>query len=202
MKKTTVRGRRPAGSGSREAVLEAARRQFLADGYQSVTMRSIAAEAGVDAALVSYYFGSKSALFGEAMRLAVNPPAVVDEVLRGDPADLPQRLLRALLTIWDDPETGGPLLTLVAAAGQDPALARLLRELFEREMVARVAKALGGDAAAKQRAGFVAVLMGGLVFTRYVLQIGPVASASIDEVVEMLAPALRAVLWPPAEANG
>ena len=178
-------------------MLDAARRQFLADGYQSVTMRSIAAEAGVDAALVSYYFGSKSALFGEAMRLAVDPPAVVEEVLRGDPADVPERLLRGLLEIWDDPETGGPLLTMVAAAGQDPALARLLRELFEREMVARVANALGGDAEAEQRAGFVAVLMGGLVFTRYVLRIGPVASASIDEVVERLAPALRTMLGAP-----
>lgn len=194
MKKTTVRGRRPAGSGSREAVLEAARRQFLANGYQSVTMRSIAAEAGVDPALVSYYFGSKSALFGKAMRLVVNPPAVVDEALRGDPAKLPERLLRGALTIWDDPETSGPLLPMVAAAGQDPALARLLRELFEREMIARVATALGGDAEAKRRAGYVAVLMGGLVFTRYILKIGPVASASVDEVVEMLAPPLRAVL--------
>jgi AcrR family transcriptional regulator len=196
--KKSVRGRRPGESGSRDAVLAAARRQFLADGYKAVTMRSIAAEAGVDVALVSYYFGSKSALFGAAMSWAVNPMDVVDEVLHGDRAELAERFVRRLLSIWDDPEAGSPVLAMVAAAGQDPALAALLRELFERELIARLAAALGGDDEARQRAGYVAVVMGGLVFTRHILRIGPVATASVDDIVGRIAPALRAVLDPPA----
>lgn len=198
MLKKPARGRRPGESGSRDAVLEAARRQFMADGYKAVTMRSIAAEAGVDVALVSYYFGSKSALFGAAMSWSVNPMDVVEDVLRGDRADLAERFVQRLLSIWDDPETGSPVLAMVAAAGQDLALAALLRELFERELIDRLAAAFGGDQEARQRAGYVAVLMGGLVFTRYILQLGPVATASIDDIVGRVAPALRAVLDPPS----
>jgi hypothetical protein len=57
-------GRRPGDSGTREAVLAAAQRQFSKLGYDRTTMRSIATEAGVDQKLVGYFFGSKQALLG------------------------------------------------------------------------------------------------------------------------------------------
>lgn len=194
----TARGRRPGGgSDSRQAVLDAAHRLFLAEGYQSVTMRSIAAEAGVDVALVSYYFGSKQALFGAAMRLAANPAEVIGEVLRGGRADLAQRLLRALVTTWDDPARGGPLRTLVGAAGQEPGVARLLREMFERELIGPLAETVGGRDA-QARAAFVAAQLSGLVFSRYVLEIEPVAAADADDVVRLLGPALEQILEPSA----
>ena len=56
-------GRRPGNSGTREAILEAARRQFADLGYDRTTLRSVAAEAGVDPALVVHFFGSKQQLF-------------------------------------------------------------------------------------------------------------------------------------------
>jgi AcrR family transcriptional regulator len=46
------RGRRPGASDSRQKVLNAARARFARDGYASATIRRIAADAGVDAALV------------------------------------------------------------------------------------------------------------------------------------------------------
>ena len=52
-------GRRPGPSGTREAILAAARRQFAARGYDRTSMRGVAAEAGVDQALVAHFFGSK-----------------------------------------------------------------------------------------------------------------------------------------------
>ena len=55
---------------------------------------------------------------------------------------------------------------------------------------------LGGDEQTRRRAGFAAVELAGLVFTRYILQFEPVASASVDEAVQILAPALRRVLEP------
>ena len=65
-----TRGRRRGSPDTREAILAVARRRFLADGYAPVTMRSIAAEAGVDAALISYFFGSKKRRFSKARALA------------------------------------------------------------------------------------------------------------------------------------
>ena len=193
---TIGRGRRPGRSDTKQAVLEAAHRRFLADGYQAVTMRAIAADAGVDAALVSYFFGSKQALFGEAMELAANPAELIAAALEGDIAGLPARLLRTLLEVWDDPESGAPLRAMISSLGQEPAIARMVREMLEREMIAPIAKRIGGKDA-QIRAGLVATQLGGVVFARYLLQLEPVANATADELVERLAPALACVLQEP-----
>ena len=173
-----------------------AHRRFLAEGYQSVTMRSVAAEAGVDAALISYYFGSKKGLFGAAMALSANPPEVLLAALAGDPQHLPERVLTALLHAWDDPAGGAALRTMVSAAMQEPELARLLREVLEHEIVDRLAEHLTGRSGRVRAAAFVTQLSG-VVFTRYVLAVEPVATMKVDELVRSLSPGLRAALQGP-----
>jgi AcrR family transcriptional regulator len=190
------RGRRPGRPETRAQLLDVARRRFLAEGYQAVTMRSIAAEAGVDAALVSYFFGSKRGLFGAVLALTANPPELLRAALPGDPATLPERVLGALLGAWDDPGQRGPLRVLVTAAVQDPEVARLLTDAFEHEMVDRVADHIGGPHARYRAAAFVSQLAG-LVFSRYVLRLEPLASMTADEITRHLAPGLRAALHGP-----
>jgi Transcriptional regulator len=60
-----ARGRRPKGQGPdlREAILDAAEALFSRHGFYGVTVRQVAAEAGVDTALIHYYFGAKRELF-------------------------------------------------------------------------------------------------------------------------------------------
>jgi AcrR family transcriptional regulator len=177
-------------------VLEVARRRFLADGYQGVTMRSIAAEAGVDVALVSYFFGSKKGLFGAALALSANPPEVLLRALPGDPARLPERVLRSLVDTWDDPAHGDPLRVMVHGAFQDPELARLLKEVLEREIIDRVAEYIGG-AGARYRAAAFATQLSGVILARYILALDPVATMTVDELVRQLAPGLHAALRGP-----
>jgi AcrR family transcriptional regulator len=190
------RGRRPGRPETRAQVLDVARRRFLAEGYQAVTLRSIAAEAGVDVALVSYFFGSKRGLFGATLALTANPPDLLLAALPGDPVSLPERVLAALLGAWDDPEQSGPLRLLVTAAVQEPEVARLLTDAFEHEMVDRVADHIGGPHA-RYRAGAFVAQLAGLVFTRYVLRLQPLASMTADEITRHLAPGLRAALHVP-----
>ena len=61
----TLRGRRPKGQGPdlRQAILNAAEALFSRHGFHGVTVRQVAAEAGVDTALIHYYFGAKRELF-------------------------------------------------------------------------------------------------------------------------------------------
>ena len=66
-------GRRAGESGTREAILAAARAQFADHGYDGATIRTIAAAAGVDPALVHHFHGSKEKLFAAAMRLPSLP---------------------------------------------------------------------------------------------------------------------------------
>lgn len=60
-----LRGRRPKGQGPdlRQAILDAAEALFSRHGFYGVTVRQVASEAGVDTALIHYYFGAKRELF-------------------------------------------------------------------------------------------------------------------------------------------
>jgi AcrR family transcriptional regulator len=60
-----LRGRRPKGQGPdlRQSILDAAEALFSRHGFYGVTVRQVASEAGVDTALIHYYFGAKRELF-------------------------------------------------------------------------------------------------------------------------------------------
>src|SRR4051794_41948858 len=75
------RGRRPAGSDSREEIVVAARRQFGELGYRRASMRGIAAEAGVDPRLILHFFGSKQELFVAVVDLPFDPAITFEQVL-------------------------------------------------------------------------------------------------------------------------
>ena len=59
---------------TRADILAAARRRFAAEGFERTTLRAIAADVGVDAALVIRYFGSKQDLFATATEFRIDLP--------------------------------------------------------------------------------------------------------------------------------
>jgi AcrR family transcriptional regulator len=187
MKQTRKRGPRQDGVQARESILDAARAQFAQHGYGGATLRAIATEAGVDVALVSYYFGSKSGLFVESLRLPVNPATVVDGLLAQGTDGFGERLVTTLLAVWDDPATGGPLVNVLRSASSQ---ADLLREFVERQIVARLAGAIETPDA-ELRAAAIASQVMGLLFLRYVLRVEPIASAVPAEVVALIGPTLQ-----------
>jgi AcrR family transcriptional regulator len=196
MNKSRGRGRPPGRSETRGDILEVARRRFLAEGYDGVSLRSIAAEAGVDVALISYHFGSKKGLFGAAMALAVNPAELLARELDGPLNSLPERIVRTVVAAWEDSESGGSLRAFMQAAVREPDVARLFREMLEREMITRIAERIGG-ADARRRASLAASQIAGLVMARYILGIEPLASMPVDELAQRMAPALRVALAGP-----
>ncbi len=64
-----------ADLGSREKLLKSAEALFAAKGFREVSVREIAAHAGVNSALVGYYFRGKLALFNEVYRAHAAPLA-------------------------------------------------------------------------------------------------------------------------------
>jgi AcrR family transcriptional regulator len=203
MKNSAGRGRRRGQPETRDRIRDVARAHFLADGYRNVTLRTVAAEAGVDVALVSYYFGSKQGLFGAAMALPANPADVLAAVLapRPDPATLAETLSRRVLALWGSSDAGPALRSLGVAALSDPEQNRLVRELVDREIIDRITEylraALGLTAAeAGARAAAFTAQMAGIIFSRYLLGLEPIASMPDDEVVARLAPSLALALNP------
>ncbi len=156
-------------------------------------MRSVAMGAGVDLALVSYYFGSKKGLLSAALALAVNPADILGRAAEGEPALFPQRALHSLLRLWEDAESGAPLRALVAGAAHDAVVANLVKEMVEVELIDTIAARIGG-ANARKRAGAFCAQIAGLLVTRYILRLEPVASMRSDELIQLYSPPLRLVL--------
>ena len=184
-----TRGRRPGPSNTREEILVAARQLFAQRGYQATTMRAIAAEAGVNAALVHHYFGSKEQLLVAAMNLPLNPAAAIRELRDAGPRDqLGERLVRFFVRTWRDPETGQPLQALLRASASSDAGAATMREFVENVMLARLSMLLGIPRL--RLAGGFAQLVG-FALAGTVIGIEPLASASEDELVALLAPSIQ-----------
>ena len=168
-------------------------------GYAQVTLRAIADDAGVDPALINYFFGSKRDLFGAAMALAVNPANTLADLLaEGGLDDFGRRILESLIGIWDNPESRHPLLVLVRSAGSEEHAAEMLRGFVEQELMAPITEHLTGEDALV-RASAVASQLLGLIYARYVLRVEPLASAEPETVVSTLAPGLERLLNPPID---
>ncbi len=66
---------REANMSSRDKLIQSAARLFASKGFREVSVREIAAHAGVNSALVGYYFRGKQALFNEVYRAHAAPLA-------------------------------------------------------------------------------------------------------------------------------
>jgi AcrR family transcriptional regulator len=196
-------GRRPGESGTREAILAAARRHFADEGYGHASLRAIAATAGVDQKLIAHYFGSKQQLFLAVIGLPINPAEVMDRVLAdgGDPAAATARLVDELTAILERPELVQSIAALIRAGATEPEVARLLRQFFPGALIDSVRGRLGpGDPAF--RLNLVGSQIIGLVMARAVVGLEPLASMSPRAVAESVAPGLVRYLIGPLAPHG
>jgi AcrR family transcriptional regulator len=198
---------RPAGeSGTREAIVEAARAQFASHGYQGATIRAIAAAAEVDPALVHHYYGTKEALFAAAMRLPVVPSEVLSAALAADRVGTAgvapgfgARLVRTALTTWESDEVKDTFLGLLRSAVTSEQAAAMLREFLTDTILGTIARVSGtggraSAAEAEYRAAMVATQMLGLGLARLVFRLPAVAGASVDELAASIGPTVERYL--------
>ena len=186
------RGRRRGSPDTRSAILAAARSSFATHGFAGATIRNIATAAGVDAALVHHYFGSKDDLFLAALEVPVDPRQLVGPVVAGPIEEAAERFLGIFLSVWDDPEIR-PSLLAVARGVMDPSAKRLLSEGFLPVVIQPIGVALGIDRP-EHRMPLVASQVIGLILMRYVLQVEPLASMPPDVVVATYAPTIQRYL--------
>jgi AcrR family transcriptional regulator len=186
-------GRRPGVSGTREAILDAARRAFAEQGYQHATVRGVADLAGVDPALVHHYFGTKQGLFVAAVQLPANPVEQLMAVLAEDPSQAGERMVELFLSIWDHAADRSPLLALVRSAVGDEHAAAMLREFITEEVLGQISHRLGSPDA-RLRATLVGSQLIGMAMARYIIRVEPLASAPAAQVVEAIGPTLQRYL--------
>jgi AcrR family transcriptional regulator len=186
-------GRRPGEPATRERIAEAARHLFAERGFDRTSVRAVAAEAGVDPALVHHYFGTKQRLFIEAVDFPIDAAAAIGTLSAGAIDDAGQRLVRFALRLWDDPVVLPRLLGVLRSAVTDPEAARMLGTLFTRQGPVQLVRALGADQP-DLRAELVGTQLVGLAVARHVLRVEPLASADHETIVAAIGPTMQRYL--------
>ncbi|MFZ0139596.1 MAG: TetR family transcriptional regulator [Aeromicrobium sp.] len=191
----TTRSRgRPAGGSTgdtRAAILAAARSQFAARGLNGASLRSIAREAGVDASLISHYFGDKSQLMVATMQLPVNPIEKIAGVVAGGPDGMAERLVRTFLNAWDPHREVFSTLVRTTLGGGDTEAPML--QLARSVLIAKLLEVLEGENR-ELRATLIASHIIGMATLRYVAELEPLADAPIEDVVAAYAPSMQLLI--------
>jgi AcrR family transcriptional regulator len=197
-------GRRPGESRTREAILDAARKRFGEHGYEGATIRGIAADAGIDPALVHHFYGTKERLFAAAMSLPVVPGEIIMTMLSAErdrlgaefPARIGEIMVGTMLRIWDVADIRTAFLGLLRSAATTEQGVVMLREFVTSTIVASLIQVagLGDDPDGRFRATLVASQVVGLGFARYVLGLEPLATASSEDLVAAIGPTVQRYL--------
>lgn len=182
-------GRRPGNLDTRGQVLAAARAQFADKGYAGATIRAIAAAAGVDPALVLYYFGSKRDLFVAAVDLPFDPGRVLAMVLHGDEPQPGRAIARLYLHIWESEHSRSVMQSLLRSALMDDEVLRMLREFMAEAVVGPIVQHFDVDQP-ELRAALLASQIIGLAIMRHIVRLEPLASADPDTLVAAVGPTL------------
>ncbi|WP_433586061.1 TetR family transcriptional regulator [Microbacterium hydrocarbonoxydans] len=188
------RGRPRGVSDSRERIIAAAVDEFGEQGYEASTIRAIATRAGVDSALVHHYFGTKADLFAEAVGIPMRPDIDVPGILDGPRDEVGERLVRYVLESFEQPEVRRRGVMLMRTAIGSRLTTPLLAGFLSRELIGRIAKRLAVDDA-ELRATLVASQIAGMLLTRYVLKLGPIAAAPAEELVTRIGPTVQRYLF-------
>lgn len=184
-------GRRAGSPDTRAQIVDVARGLFAERGYDATSLAAIGRAAGVDATLVTHFFGGKSALFAETLD-GVRPAfAQVATALEGGRPGLGGRLASAYLLAWESrmrPE----LLSMLRSASTNPQAREVVLGAIEDLPLRAAQGTLAPDVAA--RVPLAMSVLVGVGFTRYVLEAPAVCEPGVDELVARLTPALEAVL--------
>jgi AcrR family transcriptional regulator len=188
------RGRRPGTSTTRQAILDAARVRFASDGFTATTIRRVALDAGVDASLVMQFFRSKNELFAAVMSISPDALARFATAFEGPDEHLGERVVRAYLGVWESSEDSEPLMAMLRGAIVNEQASEQLREFIQARLLDGMAARRADHDDAALRAGLASSMLVGIVVGRGIVGVPILASADIETIVALVAPAIQSVL--------
>ena len=177
--------RKRDSAATRAAILQAARRRFAGEPFEQVGVREVAADAGVDAALIARYFGSKEELF----KAIVNDCGDVSQVWSGPRSEFGRRVA-AEIAAEGDRSDGFEDLLIALRATASPRACELAREAVRANILGPLAGWLGGEHAEVRARLLMMHFMGGVVS----LAMAPPDEAFRQEFLRRLAASLQRVV--------
>lgn len=186
----TRSGRRPGTPDTRDHIVATARQAFGARRYDATSMRSIAANAGVDPGLLVHYFGTKEGVLREAGENTVQPGRLFQGLEGQNGRELAEQLVRRYLTVLDRDELRDVVMALVRSAVSSEHAAGMLRDLLLRELVTSL-EPLIDVPDATLRASLIVAHLVGIAMLRHVARADAVVQASDEEIIDLVGPAIE-----------
>jgi AcrR family transcriptional regulator len=180
--------RRHDARASRQALLDAADALFHERGYDAATVRDIGERAGVDAALIARYFGSKEGLYLATLEQGRAP-------MPNDPMDVLDRMLNR-----SEQRGSGPVPRAMVSPTLTDAMREQIREIMRRRVVDPLAAQLGehGVPDARLRVELLVAMAIGVSLTRAGGTLPTLTDAPMDDVLTVLRPLVEALHDGPA----
>jgi AcrR family transcriptional regulator len=166
------------------AILQAARLHFAQDSFERVGLREIASSAGVNAALIIRYFGSKEQLFTQAITQLEGETNDIQLLFGGERNRLGQRLAQYVMGKNVEDQSFNSLLALLRSAPNQTAGA-ILRTALETQFIQPLTQYLGGDNASL-RASLIAAHILGVAVIRNLIQVETLTSSNSEVLLEQL----------------
>jgi AcrR family transcriptional regulator len=175
-------------TASRQALLDAGDALFEERGYDAATIRDIGERAGVDAALIARYFGSKEGLYLATLEQGRAP-------MPSDPMEALERMLNR-----SERRGSGPVPRAMVSPTLTDAMREQIREIMRRRLVDPLAAQLGEQGArdARLRVELLVAMAIGVSLTRAGRTLPTLADAPLDDVLTMLRPLVDALRDGPA----
>ena len=133
------------------------------------------------------------------MNLQVRASEEIAKIVSDDIRTAGPRLVRLAMTAWDDSEGGATFHALLRwiATDDSEAVQAYATEQISEPITQALAQAGVSVPHARERATLVGSQVVGLAMVRYLLRLEPLASASVDHLVEVMGPIVQHYLTEP-----
>lgn len=176
-------------------IIEAAQQEFVTQGYDHTTMRSIARGIGCDPALITYYFGTKQKLFRACMDLPLDPASEIIALLAPGPEGAAKRLVDYILDLYEHTLTAETLTALMRALTTDATTSQRFRTYMRTDVLEQISQFFASDPAQERRLGetleILLSMLYGVVTMRYIVTLEPLASMPRQRIHATLTPFIQ-----------
>jgi AcrR family transcriptional regulator len=180
--------RKRDADATRAAILEAAKVHFARSGYEGGFLRDIAADAGVDAALINRYFGGKDGLFAAALKDSIRP----DAISQWDRKTFGRDIAKMMANHAHHDNDRMHAFQFLLRAATSPTTAPLLNVAVQDRFMAPIRSWIGGEQA-EARARIVASVFIGLLVERLIRD-EPLADNERDAFIERTGELLQSLV--------
>jgi AcrR family transcriptional regulator len=180
--------RKRDAEATRAGILAAAKRHFARSGFDGAFLRDIAAEAGVDAALINRYFGGKDGLFAAALKDSIAP----DAISQWDRKSFAHDVARMMAGHAHQHVERTHAFEFLLQAATNPATAPLLNEAVQERFMGPIREWIGGEHVAA-RARLLASVFIGLLVERLIRD-EPLAGQEREIFIERTAALLQSLV--------